>query len=312
MDRLRLVGYRLLQLIPVLIGISVISFLLVHLSPGDPFRLLLGDRASDEAIAAARERYGLDKPLVEQYVIYVQNLFEGDLGRSIRFRRPVDELILDFMPRTLFLVAYVVCLSLPATVVLAVVAARYQGRAIDQLIRFCSVCGMTIPVFWLAIMLSRFFGVELGWFPVSGYGETFLQHLHHLLLPAVSTAVWLVPILVRNLRAAILEQMEADYVTASRSKGLPERYIFSRHILMNSVLPTIHLLGVMVAFLVASSVVVEIVYAVPGMGLLMINSVIGRDYYVVQGLTLFYALGTVAVTLFVDIVSTLIDPRVEL
>ncbi|WP_119461221.1 ABC transporter permease [Rhodospirillaceae bacterium SYSU D60014] len=312
MSRLSVIGQRLLHLIPVLIGISVISFLLVKLSPGDPIRMLLGDRATEEAVSMVRERYGLDRPLLEQYLVYIGNLLQGDLGRSIRYRLPVGELILDFLPRTLFLVLYVMCLSVPATVLLAIAAARNQGGWIDQSIRVLSVCGMTIPVFWLAVMLSRFFGVELGWFPVSGYGETFIEHLHHLFLPAVSTAVWLVPLLVRNLRAAILEQMEADYVTASRSKGLPEGYIFRRHIFLNSVLPTLHLLGVMVAFLIGSSVVVEIVYAVPGLGALMISSVIGRDYYVVQGLTLVYALGTVLVTLTVDVISTLVDPRVKL
>jgi len=311
MHRLRLIGLRLLQILPVLLGISVITFLLVKLSPGDPIRMLLGDRATEEAVAAVRERYGLDRPLVEQYLVYVGNLAEGDLGRSIRYRLPVADLIAQFLPRTLLLLGYVMALTLPATVALAIVAARHQGRWPDQLIRGLAVCGMTIPVFWLGIMLSRLFGVELGWFPVSGYGETFLEHLHHLFLPALSTSIWLVPILVRNLRAAIIERLEADYVTASRSKGLPERYIFTRHILMNSVLPTLHLLGVMIAFLIGGAVIVEIVYAVPGLGSLMIASVIARDYYVVQGLTLVFALGTIVVTLTVDVLSTLIDPRIE-
>lgn len=311
MVRARLIGFRLLQIIPVLIGISVIAFLLIKLSPGDPIRMLLGDRATEEAVEALRSRYGLDRPLIEQYFTYIGNLLQGDLGRSIRYRVPVGDLILDFLPRTLFLLAYVMLLTLPTTIIVAIIAARYQDRWPDQLIRGLAVCGMTIPVFWLGIMLSRLFGVELGWFPVSGYGETPLEHVHHLFLPALSTAVWLVPILVRNLRAAIIEQMEADYVVASRAKGLPERYIFRRHILKNSVLPTLHLLGVMVAFLIGGSVIVEIVYAVPGLGALMISSVIARDFYVVQGLTLAYACGTVLVTLTVDVLSTLIDPRVE-
>lgn len=312
MDWTYFVGRRLLQLIPVLIGISIVSFLLVHFSPGDPVRLLLGGRASEEAIAAVRAQYGLDQPLLQQYITYIGNLLQGDLGRSIQFRRPVGQLILEFMPKTLFLIAYVICISVPTVMVLAVIAARNQGRWADQLIRLLSVCGMTIPVFWLAIMLLRLFSVDLGWFPVSGYGETFLDHLHHLFLPAISTSAWLVPLLLRNLRSAILEQMQADYATASHAKGLPERYVFSHHIVKNSILPTLHLLGVMVAFLIAGSVVVEVVYAIPGLGSLMINSIIGRDYYVLQGLTIFYALFTVLVTLTIDILSTLIDPRVKL
>jgi ABC-type dipeptide/oligopeptide/nickel transport system permease component len=305
-------GQRLVQLIPVLIGISIVSFLLVQLSPGDPVRLLLGDRATEQAVAELRERYGLDRPLLEQYLIYVSNLLQGDLGRSIRYHLPVGQLILNFLPPTLFLIAYVVVISVPATVILAITAARSRGRWPDQVIRSLSVLGMTFPVFWLALMMSRLFGVELGWFPVSGYGEGFLDHLHHLFLPAISTSAWLIPLLLRNLRAALIEETEADYVTASRAKGLPEGYIFRRHVLVNSVLPTLNLLGVMVAFLIGSSVVVEIVYAVPGLGTLMVNSVIGRDYYVIQGLTLVYALATVAVTLTVDILSALIDPRVKL
>jgi peptide/nickel transport system permease protein len=305
-------GQRLIQLIPVLIGISIVSFLLVQLSPGDPVRMLLGDRATEEAVAQLRERYGLDRPLFEQYFIYISNLLQGDLGRSVRYHLPVGQLILNFLPATVFLIAYVVAISVPATVVLAIIAARNRGRWPDQLIRSLAVVGMTLPVFWVALMMSRLFGVELGWFPVSGYGDSFLDHLHHLFLPAVSTSAWLIPLLLRNLRAALIEQTEADYVTASRSKGLPEGYIFRRHVLANSILPTLNLLGVMIAFLIGSSVVVEIVYAVPGLGTLMVGSVIGRDYYVIQGLTLVYALATVIVSLTVDILSTLVDPRVQL
>lgn len=312
MPLLSALGQRLLQLIPVLIGISLVSFLMVQLSPGDPIRLLLGDRATEEAIALLRERYGFDQPLFGQYFTYLGNLLQGDLGRSIRYQLPVSELILRFLPPTLFLVIYVVSISVPATVVLAIIAARHRDRWPDHVIRAAAILGMTFPVFWLALMMSRLFGVELGWFPVSGYGDGFAEHLHHLFLPALSTSAWLVPLLLRNLRAALIAETEADYVTASRSKGLPEGYIFRRHVLANSVLPTLNLLGVMIAFLIGSSVVVEIVYAVPGLGTLMVGSVLGRDYYVIQGLTLVYAIATVIVTLTIDILSTLIDPRVKL
>src|SRR5690606_35319850 len=155
--------FRMLQLVPVLIGISVIAFLLLKLSPGDPVRMLLGDRATEEAIAAVRERYGLDEPLLHQYLVYMKNLLAGDLGQSIRYRLPVEQLILEYLPRTLLLLAYVLALTLPTTIVLAIVAARHQGRWPDQVIRALGVLGMTVPVFWLGIMLARFFGVELGW-----------------------------------------------------------------------------------------------------------------------------------------------------
>lgn len=227
----------------------------------------------------------------------------------MKFRVPVLDLILQYLPRTLFLVAYVLVLTLPATVLMAIITARNEGRWPDHLIRFLSVLGMTIPVFWLAVLFARFFGIRLGWFPVSGYGEGFVDHLHHLFLPALSTSLWLAPLLTRNLRAALIEQMEADYVAASRAKGLPERYIFRRHILANSILPTLNLLGVMIAFMIGGSVVVEVVYAVPGLGALMIASVLGRDYFVIQGLTLVYALATVVITLMIDLLTNLIDPR---
>ena len=312
MSSLSALGQRLLHLIPVLIGISLVSFLLVQLSPGDPVRLLLGDRATAEAVAQLREQYGLNQPLIAQYFTYLSNVLHGDLGHSIRYQMPVGSLILDFVPPTLFLIAYVVAISVPATVVLAIVSARCRDRWPDHLIRAFAILGMTIPVFWLALMMSRFFGVEIGWFPVSGYGKGFLGHLHHLFLPAISTATWLVPLLLRNLRAALINETESDYVTASRSKGLGEGYIFRRHVLVNSVLPTLNLLGVMIAFLIGSSVVVEIIYAVPGLGTLMVGAVLGRDYNVIQGLTLFYALASVIVTLTIDILSTTIDPRVKL
>ncbi len=300
---------RLLQIVPVLIGISLVSFLLITLIPGDPVRLILGPRATDQAVAAMRQDWGLDQPIYVQYFSYLGNALQGELGNSMRFRIPVLDLILQYLPRTLFLLGYVLVMTLPATVLMAVIAARNEGRWPDHLIRLLSVLGMTIPVFWLAVLFARLFSIQLGWFPVSGYGDGFLGHLHHLFLPALSTSLWLAPLLTRNLRAALIEQMQADHVAASRAKGLPERYIFRRHILPNSVLPTLNLLGVMIAFLIGGSVVVEIVYAVPGLGALMIGSVLGRDYFVIQGLTLFYALATVLVTLTIDILTVAIDPR---
>ncbi len=302
---------RLLQLIPVLIGISLISFLLVQLTPGDPARMLLGPKASMEAVEAVRERLGLDQPLAQQYLTYAGNLLRGDLGESMRYQVPVSDLIRQFLPVTGFLALYVIFLTIPATLLLGVLAARNRGSWIDQSIRLISVLGMTMPVFWLAILMLRLFSVDLGLFPVSGFGTGFTGHLHHLFLPAVSIAIWLIPVLVRNLRAALLEQMGADYVVASRAKGLPEGYIFRRHILKNASLPTLNLFGVLVTYLIGGTVIVELVYAIPGLGTLMFNAILGRDYSVIQGLTLFYAFATVLITLSTDLLSSMIDPRVK-
>ncbi len=311
MPLLQLISRRLLQLIGVLAGISLVTFLLVHMAPGDPARLLAGERASAESIAAIRAQYGLDLPLWRQFLTYIANLVSGDIGLSLRFQRPVIQLIEQFMWPTLFLTGYVLCLTVPPTVALAILGARRPGGIGDQIIRLVGIAGLTIPVFWLGIMMSRFFGVSLGWFPVSGYGTGFTGHLHHLFLPAVSTAIWLVPVLTQSLRAALIDRAGADFATAARAQGASEREIFWKTILPNSVLPTLNLLGVMVAFLVGGTIIVETVYAVPGLGSLMVAALLGRDYYVVQGLTLVFALATVLVTLLVDLLTGLIDPRVR-
>jgi peptide/nickel transport system permease protein len=312
MARLAAIASRSVQLLPLLFGVTVITFLLLQLVPGDPARLLVGEKASLETIAAVRERYGLDLPLPLQFLSYATNLLQGDLGLSIRFQRPVSGIILQFLPPTLFLVVYVIALVVPPTLVLAIAAARSPGGAVDQMIRILGVIGLTVPVFWLGIMMARLFSVELGWFPASGYGEGFLDHLHHLFLPAISTAIWLIPVLTRNLRTALIDRLGADFVTAARAQGKTETLIFWQHVLPNSVLPTLNLLGVMTAYLIGGTVIVEAVYAVPGLGRLLIASLLGRDYYVIQGLTLVYAVSTVLVTLMVDMLSALIDPRVRL
>lgn len=305
-------GKRLGHILPVLLGISIVSFGLIQLTPGDPARMVLGNKASVEAVEAVRERMGLNQPVLQQYGNYMLNLVQGDLGESLRYQQPVSELIMQFLPATGFLALYVIVLTVPLTILLGILAARNRGRLIDQLIRMISVLGMTMPVFWLAMLMLRIFSVELGWFPVSGFGTGFVEHLHHLFLPAVSVSIYLIPVLVRNLRAALLEEMNADYVVASRSKGLPEGYIFRHHILKNASLPTLNLFGVLITWLIGGTVIVELVYAIPGLGTLMFNAILGRDYSVIQGLTLFYAFSTVIITLVTDMLSAMIDPRIEL
>jgi len=311
MNRAAWIGRRLATLVPVLFGITIVSFVLIQLTPGDPARMMLGSRASPEAVAAVRERLGLDEPALKRYGDYMLRLARGNLGESIPYRQPVSELILRFLPVTGFLALYAIALTVPLTLLFGIVAARNRARWVDQVIRMLSVLGMTMPVFWLAILMIRLFSIDLGWFPVSGFGTGFNEHLRHLFLPAVSISVYLVPVLVRNLRAALLEEMNADYVVASRAKGLAEGYIFRRHILKNASLPTLNLFGVMVAWLIGGTVIIELVYAIPGLGTLMFNAILGRDYPVIQGLTLFYAFTTVIITLLTDLLSALIDPRIE-
>jgi len=309
-NTLRYIAFRLLQAIPVLLGVSIITFTLMAATPGDPVRLLVGDRASPETIALIRDRYGLDEPISMQYFTYLKNLVVGDLGASLRYRVPVSQLITQHYPVTLFLVIYTIVLTLPPVIALAVWSAKRQNGPADQVIRMLGVLGLAVPVFWLALLFARFFGVTLGWFPVSGFGETIPDHFRHLFLPALSTAIWVVPILVRTLRAALLEEMNRDYVVTGQSKGLGDRQIFRTHVFPNSVLPTLNLFAVIVAYLLGGSVIVETVYAVPGMGKLMVDSILARDYFVVQGATLVFALTTILVMLAVDLLSALIDPRV--
>jgi peptide/nickel transport system permease protein len=309
---LRVVFKRILQLIFVLVGICVVTFLLVHMAPGDPARVIAGDRASPETIAAIRKSFGLDLPLWKQFVNYAANLLSGDIGDSLRYKRPVVSLIGQFIWPTLFLTGYVICLAVPPSVALAIASARRPGGLADQAIRLLGIAGMAIPVFWLGIMMSRFFGVSLGWFPVSGYGKTFVDHLHHLFLPALSTAIWMVPVLVQSLRAALIEKSTADFVISARAQGAGEREIFWRTVLPNAILPTLNLFGVIVAFLIGGTIIVETVYAVPGLGSLMVNSLLARDYHIVQGLTLMFAVTTVMVTFVVDLISVAIDPRARL
>lgn len=311
MALLRLVLLRLLQALPVLFGVSIVTFALMAATPGDPVRLLVGDRATPETVAAIPDRYGLDEPILVQYAVYLRNLLQGDLGSSLRYRLPVGDLIASHYPVTLFLVAYTILLTLPFVVLLAVLSARRRGGIADQAIRLLGVLGLAVPVFWLVLLLSRLFGVTLGWFPVSGFGDTTVEHLWHLFLPALSTAIWVVPILVRNLRSALLDEMERDYVLTGLSKGLGERRVFRAHVFPNSLLSTINLFGVIVAYLLGGSVIVETVYGVPGMGKLMVESILARDYYVVQGATLVFALTTVLVMLTTDLVSAWADPRVQ-
>lgn len=310
MHRFRFVLYRPIQLIPVLLGISIVTFVLVHMIPGDPARILLGVRGTQEAIAAIHRQYGLDRPILVQYGYFLFNLLQGELGRSIIYRAPVLAVVADRIAPTVFLLVYAVMLSIALSVMLASIAARNRGRALDSVIRILSSIGLGLPAFWVGIVLIMLFSIRLGLFPVSGYGNGFLDHLHHLFLPALTLALALAPVLTRNLRASLIAESTADYVTAARAKGLPGRVIFLDHIFRNSLLPTINLLGVNIGWLIGGTVVTETVFSVPGLGQLMVASVFARDYLVVQAITLVLALGVVLTNFAVDIATALLDPRV--
>ena len=312
MDRFAFILRRPIHLIPVLFGISLISFLLLQLAPGDPVRLMLGPRASQEAIDFVRARYGLDRPILVQYLYYLFNALRGDFGQSIAFRAPVGSVILERIAPTLFLILYGLTISIALTLGLATAAARNRGRWIDHLIRFLCVAGVGIPSYFIGLMLIMLLCLRLGLFPVSGYGPTPWNNLWHLFLPALTVGIAVTPILTRNLRATFIQQMDADYAIAGRSKGLSEHYIFTRHVFWNSLLPTINLMGVVVSFLIGGTVVIENVFNIPGLGNLLIHAVLTRDYFVVQAVTLILAFGIVITNFIVDVITVALDPRVEL
>ncbi|MFP1738427.1 ABC transporter permease [Lonsdalea quercina] len=312
MHRYRFILFRPLQLLPVLFGISVITFAMVRAIPGDPARILLGVRATPGALARVREQYGLDQPVWLQYFYFLRNLFHGELGKSIVYKVDTLKVIGSRIEPTIWLIVGSVVLALLLTIPLASWAARRRGKLADQVIRLFSTAGLGFPAFWLGIMMILLFSIELGWFPVSGYGRDLLDRLHHMVLPCLTVALALSAVLTRNLRASLLMEMKSDYVTAARARGQPESRIFWRHILPNSLVPTINLLAVNIGWLIGSTVVIESVFAIPGMGQLLIKAIFSRDYMVVQGVVLVFALGTVTVNLVADLLTVALDPRIKL
>jgi peptide/nickel transport system permease protein len=311
MERFKFVLFRPIQTIPVLFGVSLITFVLVRSIPGDPVRVLLGPRAKASIIAAVREQYGLDEPIALQYFYFLYNLLQGEMGNSIIYRIPVIEVILERLAPTVFLLGYALVLTVVLAMTLAITGARNERRLPDHLVRMFCTAGIGLPAFWLGIILIMVFSVGLGWFPVSGYGDGFLQHLHHLFLPALTIAIALAPVLTRNLRATLIDQMQADYVQTARSKGMCDRALFFRHVLPNSLVPTVNLMGIAFSWLIGGTVVVETVFSIPGMGQLMVTSIFTRDYMLVQGVTLFFAIGIIGTNFLVDIINVALDPRIN-
>ncbi|MBY5877824.1 ABC transporter permease (plasmid) [Rhizobium ruizarguesonis] len=312
MHRYKFVLTRPLQFLPVIFGISVITFILVRLIPGDPARNILGTRATPAALASIRAQYGLDQPMWLQYVYFLKNLANGEMGKSILYKIDVLKLIVTRIEPTLALVVSSVVLSVLIAVPMAAIAARNAGRAADHAVRIVSTFGIGFPPFWLGLMLIILFSVELGVLPVSGYGATIGEKLSHLVLPSLTVALSLSTVLTRSLRAAMIEQLKSDVATAARARGMPEGIVFWRHVLPNSLVPTINLLAVNIGWLIGGTVVVESVFALPGMGQLLVRAIFSRDYMVVQGVAMVFACATVLINFIADIVTVAVDPRVRL
>jgi len=311
MDRLSYVGRRLLQMVPVALGVTILVFFMVHLIPGDPARTMLGARATDQAVAQLRHEWGLDRPLMEQYWLFMKRLAQGDLGDSLFYDTPVLSLIFERVWPTVWLLAYATVLALLISVPLATLAATRKDGSVDQLVRAIPLFGLGMPPFWIGIVLILLLGLRVPLFPVGGYGDGFLGHLYSMFLPGLTVALFLTPILIRSLRASLLTVLESDYITTARSKGIPERQVLLRHAVRNAIISTVTVLGVNIAFLIGGTLVVEKVFALPGIGALMVDSIFNRDFPVVQGVTLVFAVLVVLVYLITDVVHSLLDPRVR-
>lgn len=303
---------RLVATVPVLFGISLIVFFMIHLVPGDPAKTLLGIRATDQAVAALHKSFGLDKPLWQQYLDFMGRLAHGDLGRSFFYNVDASELVSGRLPATLWLVVSATVLALLISVPLAVLAASRRGSALDQAIRAVPLVGLGMPAFWVGIMLVLIFGLKLRLFPVSGFGDDVAGHLRSIVLPALTVALALTPILIRSLRTSMIAVLDSDYVVTARAKGLTHRRIILSHTLRNAAVSSVTVLGVNVAYLVGSTLVVERVFALPGIGTLMLDSIFNRDFAVVQAVTLVFAVMVVTINLLTDLAHAALDPRVEL
>jgi peptide/nickel transport system permease protein len=312
LDRFAYILRRLLQAIPVLLGVTVLVFFMIHLVPGDPARTMLGVHATPKRVAALHHEWGLDRSVPEQYWLYLKRLLHGNLGTSLFYRVSTASLITGRLPVTLWLIGYGTVLSIVIAIPLAVIAASRKDAARDQVVRAVPLVGLGFPPFWLGIMLLLVFGLHLGrLFPVGGYGTGFFGHLHSMFLPALTVALGIAPILIRSLRASLLQVLESDYVTTARSKGISERRVLTRHALRNAVISTVAVLGVNIGFLIGGTVVIEQVFALPGIGQLMLNSILQRDFPIVQGVTLVFGILVVLVYLTTDVVHSLLDPRVR-
>jgi len=306
---LRLIRTRLLQALPALLGIIVVTFFLVHLLPGDPARSIVGIRASPELVADIRERLGVDRSLPVQLGSYFGHILQGDLGQSFVLRVDVRELIVARLPATLLLVAYAGALAMVLAIPLALVAALRQGRLSDQLIRGGLVVALGIPSFWLGILLVTFIALRTGWFPSGGYGDGFFGHLWHLFLPALTLAVSFLAVVVRSLRASLFEVLESDYVALARLKGISWLRLITHHLLRNALKPALTILGLNLSYLLGTSVIVESVFAINGIGNTLVSAILARDFLVVQGIALTFGVLVIVITLLVDLARLALDPR---
>jgi len=303
---------RLLQAIPVVLGITIVTFFLLRLIPGDPAMTLLGNRGTPEQIAALRARWGLNEPIWIQFWLFLKQLAHGDTGASLFYEVPTRTLIASRIGVTMSLVAMATVFSVLIAVPLATIAAVRKDRSADHVIRAVPLVGLGMPSFWVGLVLILIFAVNLGWFPVGGWGDTLAEHIYGLILPALTAALAIVPLLIRSLRVGMLEVLQADYIATVRAKGVREHRVLLIHVARNAIIPTLTLLGINIAFLIGATVVVERVFQLNGLGSLMLTSISNRDFPVVQGVTFVFALSVIIINLATDLTAARLDPRIRL
>jgi peptide/nickel transport system permease protein len=301
------IARRLLYLIPIFFGVTFISFSILQLSPGDPAELLAGEDATQKDIDAIRKRYGLDKPFLVQYVVYIKNVSHGDLGTSLRTQRTVIREVLARYPATIELAGVSVIIASIIGFFTGIIAANHQNSFFDYGSMVVSLFGISMPIFWLGLMAMLVFAVMLGWFPAVGRGT-----LAHLVLPAISLGANSAAVIARMTRSSLLEVIRQDYIQTARAKGLAERVVLYKHAVRNALIPVITVMGMQFGYLLSGSVLTETVFAWPGVGRLMVQSIYARDYPVVQGAILLVAINFMLVNLFVDVLYGYINPRIRL
>lgn len=303
---------RIVQIIPVLFGVSLIVFLLVRLIPGDPAISVLGSKATPELIARVHEQFGLDKPIWEQYISWAGNALRGNFGVSFFYQAEVFGITIARLPITLALLLYSAVLSLLISVPFAIISAVRRGGLVDQSIRMGFSAALGIPSFWLGILLILLFSVTLKLFPVAGVGTGGLDTVRHLTLPALTIALAMSPIMVRALRSSLIEVLASDYVTTGRAAGLRGSTLLWSYVLRNSLAPLLTVFSLSIGWMIGGTVIVESVFGLPGLGSLLTNSITTRDYSIIQLVTLILAGLVVVVNLATDVMYPVLDPRVLL
>jgi peptide/nickel transport system permease protein len=301
----------MLRGVPVILGVTVFVFFGLQCVPGDPIRIMTHGHLSDAAVAAIYEHLGMTRPLPIQYLDFLRKALGGNLGESIIQHAPVTLLIAEKFWPSMWLLGTGTLFSVILAVPLALMSAYYRDGLIDHTIRLVSMVGFAMPSFWIGLLLILSFGIHLGWLPISGFGDGFLSHVRHLVLPGLTLALFLAPILVQSLRSSMLDVLTADHVEVARSKGLSEWQILTRHLLRNALIPTITVLAVNISWLLSGAVIVEYVFSLPGLGSLLIRSVGYRDYPLIQGLSLVFAILVVSINLLADLSYIFVDPRVR-